>query len=75
MCLHALSLSFVIHYHYLYEKGRSGETMILGSILAIRKFLVTFMLFSFSSSTHKNHKKLVSYFVYFGFVNLRVVGD
>jgi hypothetical protein len=32
------------------------KSMILGSILAIRKFLVTFMLFSTSSSTYKNQK-------------------
>jgi hypothetical protein len=32
------------------------KPMILGPVLSIRKFLVSFMLFYFSFSKHKNHK-------------------
>jgi hypothetical protein len=37
-CLHAFSLSFVLYYHYVYERVRSSKTVIFGLVLAIRKF-------------------------------------
>jgi hypothetical protein len=57
------------------REGDQVKSMILGPILAIKVFLVTCMIFPFSSFTIKSTKILVTYFVYFGFVNLQVVGD
>jgi hypothetical protein len=37
--LHALSLLFIFHYHHVYEKGRSSETMILGPVFSHKKVL------------------------------------
>jgi hypothetical protein len=42
--------------------------------LIIRSSLVTFALFYFQFFKPENHQKLCSYFVYFGFVNLRAIG-
>jgi hypothetical protein len=65
VCLHALSLSFFLYCHHAYESGRSSETMMLGPVLAIIKFLLTFMLFYFQFLNPKNHKTLVIHFALF----------
>jgi hypothetical protein len=48
--------------------------MMLGPILAIIKFLLTFMLFYFQFLNPEITKPLLSTLLYFGFVNLRAVG-
>jgi hypothetical protein len=63
-----LCVSMLLTYHLclittlFMREGDQVKPMILGPILAIRKFLVTFKLFLFSSSTHKNQKILLTYF-------------
>jgi hypothetical protein len=60
--LNALNLSFVLYYHHVYERGRSGETMILSPVSIIRSSLVTFALFYFQYFKPKNHHKPCSLF-------------
>jgi hypothetical protein len=72
MYLHALNLSFVLHYHHVYERGRSSETMISGPVLAIRKVFCYFACcFTFSSYTQKSQKYWL--LISFGFVNLQAM--
>jgi hypothetical protein len=70
MYLHALSLSSVLYCHYVYERGRSSETMIPGPILPLRKFLVTFMLFYFQFLKSKITKTMVTHIALFWFCKL-----
>jgi hypothetical protein len=58
----------------MFMRERSGETMILCPVFTIRSSLVTLCYFTLSNFNLKITKNLVTYFVYFGFVNLRDVG-
>jgi hypothetical protein len=56
MYLHALNLLFVHYYHLIYERERSSEPMIPGTILAIRKVLCYLHVILLSVILYKNHK-------------------
>jgi hypothetical protein len=57
VCLYAFNL-FVLITTMFMRGGDQVKPMILGPALAIRKFFVTFMVFSFSLFTRKNHKNI-----------------
>jgi hypothetical protein len=68
VCLLALNLSFALYYHHVFVRGWSVETMILNPTFSHKKFPSYFMMFYFQYLKHENHKNIVTYFVYFGFV-------
>jgi hypothetical protein len=72
--LHALSLSFVLYYHHVYERGRSSETVIPIQLLVIVSSLVTFMMFYFLLLNLEITKTLLLTLLRFDLVYLRVVG-
>jgi putative flippase GtrA len=71
----AFNFSFVLHYHHVYERGRSSETH--NSWPHYSHKIFPCYLYDFLSVLlyTKITNILVTYLFRFGFVNLRAVGD
>jgi hypothetical protein len=72
MCLHALNLSFEPYYTIFMRDGYQVKPMILGPVLAIRKVLVTFLLFPLVLLQQKPQKFLLRSLFCFVLVSVHV---
>jgi hypothetical protein len=72
MYLHALNLSFIIYYHYVYERGRSSENMnsLAFNHKKFSSYFCTILLLLLQ--TYKSPKNLFPLFP-LNLLNLRVV--
>jgi hypothetical protein len=71
--LHALSLSFVLYYHHVYERGRSSETVISWPAFSHKKFSSYFYVVLLVVVKPKNSQKPWLLTLFYAFQDLSIM--